>query len=110
MLTSSADREFGARYTEFVSKVERTFREEEQWMEDLDFSGFAVLQEQHARVLAALHNIHTQVMSGKLELGRKLSEELLPQWLAFHISAIDAEYAVAIQTARNDQALTPEPS
>jgi hemerythrin-like metal-binding protein len=109
-LTSSEDREFGARYTEFVGKVERTFREEEQWMDDLDFPGFAVHQEQHARVLAALHNIHTQVMTGKLELGRQLAEELLPQWLAFHISTMDAGYVATMQVAPNGRAFAPEPS
>lgn len=107
-LTSSKDHEFGPRYAEFVSKVERTLRTEEQWMEEFDFPEFASHQEQHARVLGALHNIHSQVMNGELGLGRKLAEELLPQWLAFHISAMNAVFTAVMQLTRGGHELTPE--
>lgn len=99
------DQEFGARYADFVGKVERAFREEAQWMEDIDYSILAVHQEQHARVLSALHHVHSQVMDGDIGLGRRVVDELLPQWLVFHISTMDAVFAVAMQVVRNEQEL-----
>lgn len=96
-LSCVPDREFPESYGALVRKVEHTFRAEEQWMEDTDFPAMHVHQEQHARVLGGLHNVHMRVMSGDLEIGRKVVDDLLPQWLAFHISTMDTALAVALQ-------------
>jgi len=97
VLSSSDDDQFSGRYGAFVSQVERAFREEEQWMEDIDFPGLRMHQEQHARLLGALHNVHFRLMNGELQLGRELVELMLPQWLAFHISTMDNPLAHAMQ-------------
>ena len=96
-LSDVTDREFQEGYGMLVGKLERAFRSEEQWMEDSDFPAMRVHQEQHARVLGGLHNVHVRVMNGDLEIGRKVIAELLPQWLAFHISTMDTALAVAMQ-------------
>lgn len=96
-LSCVTDREFPEGYSTLVRKVEHAFRAEQQWMEDIDFPGMLAHQEQHARVLGGLHNVHLRVMEGDLEIGRKVVDDLLPQWLAFHISTMDTALAVAMQ-------------
>jgi hemerythrin len=109
-LSCCEDHEFGVRYADFVSKAERAFREEEQWMEDIDYPLLGIHLEQHARVLCALHHVHSQVMNGDLALGRKVVEELLPQWLVFHISTMDTPFAIAMQLAQNEREPAFHPS
>jgi hemerythrin len=103
-LSCTTDHEFLQGYGELVRKVEQTFRAEEQWMEDTGFSAMHTHQEQHARVLGGLHNVHLQVMDGDLAIGRRVVDELLPQWLAFHIATMDTALAVAMQMAPAGQA------
>lgn len=109
-LSSSDDKSFSANFTAFVGNVERVFREEETWMDDLDFPAIAVHQEQHARVLGALHHIHAQVMGGDVGLGRHVADELLPQWLLLHISTMDTPFALAMQLARSKRELSIQTS
>lgn len=109
-LSTCNDDSFCAEFTTFVGTVERSFREEEAWMDDLDFSALATHQEQHARVLGALHHVHSQVMIGNIDLGRHVAEELLPQWLLFHIWTMDTPFALAMQLARAERELTLQPS
>lgn len=96
-LSCTNDHAFPQGYGTLVRKVERVFRTEEQWMEDTDFPALRSHQEQHARVLGGLHNVHRRVMNGEIDVGREVVEYLLPQWLAFHISTMDAALAVAMK-------------
>lgn len=111
-LSDCDDRNFCAQFAEFVGKVERAFREEEAWMDDLegDFATIPMHQEQHARVLGALHHVHGQVMAGDLATGRYVIDELLPQWLLLHISALDTPLANAMQLARSEHQSSLQPS
>lgn len=95
-----ADHEFVVCYAALAAKIERAFRQEEQWMDEIGFSVMNTHQEQHARVLGALHNVHFHVMDGDLELGRRVVEELMPQWFLFHRSTMDVELALAMQLAQ----------
>jgi len=96
-LSCTDDRMFPERYGMLVHKVERVFRTEEQWMEETDFPAIRSHQEQHARVLGGLHNAHSHVMNGEIDVGREVVARLLPQWLTFHVSTMDAALAVAMQ-------------
>lgn len=109
-LAFSEDQEFSGLYAEFVRKVEMEFREEEQWMDDIDFPILVIHQEQHARVLGALHHVHAEVMQGHLALGRRVVEELFPQWLEFHIFTMDSPLALAMQLAQSERELALQPS
>ncbi len=73
-------------------------------MEEVDFPALPAHREQHARVLGALHYVHSQIMSGESGLGREVIDRLLPQWYALHISTMDAVLAIAIQIAQAEQA------
>lgn len=102
-LKTATDAEFSNRYDAFVANVERAFREEEEWMEEIDFSTLHVHAEQHARVLGALHHVQSCVMSGDIRLGRDLAERLLPQWFAFHVSTLDTTLALEMQLSQNER-------
>lgn len=107
-LSSRRDDEFCGAYGEFAAKVEQAFRQEEQWMEESEYAALKTHQEEHARVLGALHSIHPQVMAGELETARKIVDHLLPQWFSFHLSTMDATLAVAMQVAQAEAALLHE--
>ena len=109
-LSCSNDNDFGSRYAAFVAKMEQAFREEEEWMDALDYSSFISHQEQHARVLGVLHHAHALIMDGDLAIGRQVVEDLLPQWLSFHISTMDTPLALAVQRARNEHAFSLQPT
>lgn len=96
-LSTSKDSEFTNGYKILVDQVEQVFHKELQWMEEIDFPSLKAHQEQHARVLGALHHVHARVMKGELTLGRKVATNLLPQWFAFHISTMDRSLALAMQ-------------
>lgn len=96
-LSISKDSEFANGYKALVAKMEQAFQEEQRWMEAIDSPSLKAHQEQHARVLGALHNVHTCVMQGKLSLGREVVTNLLPQWFAFHVSTMDRPLALAMQ-------------
>lgn len=101
--SASKDHEFCSRYGALISKAEHAFRQEERWMEEVDFPILKVCQEQHARVLGALHNVHSRVMEGDLGLGREVVDQLLPHWFAFHASTVDATLALAMQVAQTEK-------
>lgn len=101
---ASRDYEFGSRYATLVSKAEYAFRQEELWMEEVNFPILQLCQEQHSRVLGALHNVHSRVMAGDLGLGREVVDKLLPRWFAFHASTVDATLALTMQMARVEKA------
>ncbi|HJV82427.1 hypothetical protein [Noviherbaspirillum sp.] len=103
-LSRSTDQEFDGAYRVFVRRLEQAFRQEECWMEEIDFPASNVHQEQHARVLGALHNIHSRVMAGDVQSGREVADHLLPQWFALHLSTQDMILAVAMQTMQAESA------
>lgn len=109
-LSSSEDADFCTEFATFVRQMERAFREEEAWMDELDFQEMTAHQEQHARLLGALHHIHAQVMDGDVGIGRHVADDLLPQWLLLHISTMDTPFALAMQVARSEGAPSLQPS
>ena len=100
-LSGTDDASFCTQFTAFVGQMELAFREEDMWMEELELPAIATHQEQHARTLSALHHVHAQVMGGDFGTGRYVVEELLPQWLPFHIATMDAPLALAMQANGN---------
>ncbi|MGH8806456.1 MAG: bacteriohemerythrin [Noviherbaspirillum sp.] len=104
-LSTRQDREFRERYAAFVAKLEQVFRQEEQWMEDIDFPMLKIHREQHARVLGALHHLHSRLMGGEITIVRTVVEQLLPQWFAFHASTMDASLARAMQMTEAEAVL-----
>jgi hemerythrin len=91
------DEEFAAGYSALVANLERAFATEEIWMEQIAFPALKGHREQHARLLSALHHVHSSVMQGDLPSGQKVVKKLLPQWFAFHVATMDATLAVSMQ-------------
>lgn len=96
------DDDFTLAYRVFVEKVESAFRQEEAWMEAIDFPAFMLHQEQHARALGALHNMHAYAMRGDIAMCREAVENLFPQWFALHAATMDVTLALAMQVAEPD--------
>lgn len=98
-LASAPDHAFAHQYEDFVRLVEKIFRIEETWMEELDCAIVLCHREQHARVLSALHHVHTRVLAGDIAVGRDVAERLLPQWFALHVETLDAALGTVIACA-----------
>jgi len=108
-LSHTDDQQFIARYQPFVARVEQIFAKEEGWMEEAAFPLFREHQEQHARVLSALHHVFPLVAEGELTLGRKIVQTLLPQWLAFHMTTMDMALALALQLREMNSSHSEDP-
>lgn len=99
-LSAAPDHAFCDGYKTLVAQFERSFLQEEQWMDEIDFPELGIHQEMHARALGALHRAYGRILGGDLQIGREVVEKLLPQWFAFHVSAMDAPLGAALQSAR----------
>jgi hemerythrin len=106
-LACAQDHAFEEQYCAFVKKAERAFSIEEHWMEEINCPLLRSHREQHARVLGALHNVHSRVMDGNIELGREVAGKLLPQWFAFHVATMDVALA-AMLAAEKTEIVTPD--
>ena len=93
-LEDAPDRGFADCYTRFVARIEHDFREEEELMERIGFSGLPSHREQHARMLAGLHHVARQVMAGDIAAGREVVG-LLPGWFTLHIETMDGALAAS---------------
>ncbi len=100
-LSSLPDERFPGAFPRFISFVERAFRTEEEWMEEIEFPSLKSHREQHARVLGALHCTRSGILEGDLATGRKLVDLLLPEWFVFHASTMSMALAVALQLAES---------
>jgi hemerythrin len=98
-LAACDDAGFRYAFAAFVRQIERAFLLEETWMDLVDFEGTLPHQEQHARVLGALHHVNALVMRGEVDVGRDTVQRLLPQWLSFHAETMDTALAISMQTA-----------
>jgi hemerythrin-like metal-binding protein len=106
-LSSTPDTEYCERYAGLMRKMEHAFSTEEQWMEDINYPNLKNHREQHARVLSALHHVYSHVLDDNTVLGREVTERLLPQWLGFHISTMDAALAATLQSLDGETGHTP---
>lgn len=89
------DDRFAEALLALITQIESDFREEENIMEEIAYPGIQAHQEQHARVLGALHHIAPHVMGGDLALGRE-AVELLPRWFQVHMTTMDTALAFAV--------------
>lgn len=89
------DERFAQAFLRLIAHIESDFREEESVMEEIDYPGIQGHQEQHARVLGALHHIAPRVIEGDFALGRE-AVELLPRWFQLHMTTMDTALAFAI--------------
>ena len=98
-LSRAPDADFIPLYRDFLRQAEIAFRIEENWMEQQDLPIIKSHREQHARVLGALHHVHSRILDGDLPVGREVVKRLLPRWFALHITTMDAELATAMRAS-----------
>jgi hemerythrin len=87
-LARAPDDSFARGYSELVARLEQQMRNEEAIMESVNCRALRSHQEQHARVLAALHQAEPRIEEGDLALGRE-ALALLAQWLLAHHAELD---------------------
>ncbi|KRB92783.1 bacteriohemerythrin [Noviherbaspirillum sp. Root189] len=88
-LSAVEDLRFADAFRNFVAKMERSFRQEEAWLEETQCPSLLMHLEEHARALSALHHLHSRIMAGGISEGREVVQYVLPHWLAFHITTMD---------------------
>jgi hypothetical protein len=93
-LSRATDPCFAAGYIALVATLELQLRAEEAALESLNSRALRSHQEQHARVLAALHQAEPQVEAGDLALGRE-ALALLDQWLPLQRASMDVAMLIA---------------
>lgn len=92
------DAQFDTGFPSFVDAIEYDFRHEEILMEAIDYTGLRSHREEHARVLAALHQCERQVNAGDIGTGRE-ALHLLAQWIVAHEARADYALGAAIVRA-----------
>ncbi len=88
-LQTCADDDVASSYHELLKTLERLFGVEQSLMEKY---GFPVRQshlEEHARVLRGLHCVHSAVLRGATDQGRRIGGHLLMEWLELHQQTVD---------------------
>lgn len=102
-VVDTPDSEFPEAFNALLTHVEHDFWSEERLMERIDYPGLRSHREQHARVLATLHQAVPAVASGDLAIGRK-ALELLPKWFMFHLATMDTALAFALELKEREAA------
>lgn len=108
-LARTADEYFSEGYIELLSSLERQMRSEEAVMESMNNRALRSHQEEHARVLAALHQIEPRVEEGNVTLGRE-ALALLDQWLLAHRASMDLALLTALTPMGRRRPLEGQPS
>lgn len=94
-LSRADDDSFAARYIGLVASLELQLRDEEAALESINSRALRSHQEQHARVLAALHQAEPQIEQGNITLGRE-ALALLDRWLPLERATIDMALLTAL--------------
>lgn len=94
-LSRADDQSFAAGYKELVSCLELQLREEQAALEAVNSRALHSHLEQHARVLAALHQAEPEIEQGNLTLGRE-ALALLDRWLPLERTSIDMALLTAL--------------
>jgi hemerythrin-like metal-binding protein len=98
-LPAIKDDEFQDGYDVLLRKLERIFRAEERWMEEIRFPELKHHREQHVSILHTLYHGRSQLTDGNTQFGRNIIENLLPEWLHFHASTMDSALARELRVA-----------
>lgn len=98
-LSTAVDREFHEGYSLLLRKVERIFRAEERWMEEISFPELPYHRAQHAQLLSTLYHGQSHIAKGDTQVGRNIVEKLLPEWLVLHGSTMDSALARELRVA-----------
>lgn len=88
-LLFTADEEFEAGLSSLIEAMEMDFRAEEEMMETYELPSLHAHREEHARVLAALHQVVPDAMRGKLGPARRVLS-MLAAWFVHHVHTMDA--------------------
>jgi len=93
-LMDATDEEFRAGLDLLIECLDDDFRHEEALMETIEYPGLRQHREQHARVLASLHQLDEQDIAA----GKAAVRLVLP-WFHAHLATADTALARALQAS-----------
>jgi hemerythrin-like metal-binding protein len=92
--TRQPDGDFAAAYEDLIDALDAEFHAEDCLMDEIDFTAAHSHREQHARVMAALHQISTAEPGA-----RRQALALLLPWFQLHLATMDVALAEAARVA-----------
>jgi len=92
-LLGAADDELGAALDAFAAHAEAHFLAEERLMNEHQFPASECHADEHARVMASVHEVRQLVAMGDTAVGRELAQALT-DWFPAHSDQLDSAVAI----------------
>ena len=105
---AAGETELLARLDEFIAHTEAHFRQEEAWMEAMEFPPLACHRTEHAGVLEIMREVRGRIAAGEARYGPVLAQAIA-EWFALHAGSMDAVLAMVIEQSGFDVAAVPPP-
>ena len=85
-----------ARLDEFIAHTEAHFRQEETWMEAMQFPPLACHRTEHEGVLEVMREVRKRIAGGELHYGAVLAKAIA-EWFPLHAQSMDTVLALFIR-------------
>jgi hemerythrin-like metal-binding protein len=105
-LIQSGDAEFPALFQALINHTRSHFNEEGQLMRASKYSGLAMHEGEHHRVLGELQQLSRTLKRGRLPLVRAFVKHGLPEWFDNHLSMMDAALVAHLKRLAEMQELS----
>src|SRR5512145_2268946 len=106
---AAEDAERLTRLDEFIAHTEAHFRQEEAWMERMQFPPLGCHRTEHEGVLEIMREVRKRVAGGESHYGAVLAQAIA-EWFPLHAQSMDAVLALFIRESGFDvnPGATPE--
>jgi hemerythrin-like metal-binding protein len=85
-----------ARLDEFIAHTEAHFRQEEAWMERIQFPPLGCHRTEHEGVLEVMREVRKRIASGETHYGEVLAKAVA-EWFPLHAGSMDTVLALYIR-------------
>jgi hemerythrin-like metal-binding protein len=85
-----------ARLDEFIAHTEAHFRQEETWMERMQFPPLGCHRTEHEGVLEIMREVRNRIAGGELHYGPVLAKAIA-EWFPLHAQSMDAMLSLQIR-------------
>jgi hemerythrin len=96
VLGNAAEGELPERVEQFIAHTEAHFRQEEDWMEAMQFPPLACHRAEHEGVLEIAREVRARITRGEHHYGPVLAKALA-EWFVLHAQSMDAMLALYIK-------------
>ena len=95
-----------ARLDEFIAHTEAHFRQEEAWMERMEFPPLACHRTEHEGVLEIMREVRKRIAGGEAHYGAVLAQAIA-EWFPLHAGSMDTVLALFIRESGFDVSAAP---